>query len=196
MGLTSPPPTLSHRDMARPPHEDPDYQRQLVGNMRQSLMSVPAPIPQSPHKFLKLSPRPHSPKMPNSPRRVRGENKKCRKVYGMDQRAQWCTQCKWKKACSRFGDWTINEYAPFVIQHGAVPSPRSQSFWLRVQETLMVPCRFSQEDCTYTNLRYETDQMCIGCKSQRFVWYFCVSSCKKRITWGGRSYTYGMVCWA
>lgn len=28
------PPTLSHRDMARPPHEDPEYQRQLVGNMR------------------------------------------------------------------------------------------------------------------------------------------------------------------
>lgn len=28
------PPTLSHRDMARPPHEDPEYQRQLVGNIR------------------------------------------------------------------------------------------------------------------------------------------------------------------
>ncbi|KAL1513478.1 hypothetical protein ABEB36_002884 [Hypothenemus hampei] len=104
MGLTSPPPTLSHRDMARPPHEDPDYQRQLVGNLRQSLMSGPTPIPQSPHKLLKLSPRPHSPKTPISPRRVRGENKKCRKVYGMDHREQWCTQCKWKKACSRFGD--------------------------------------------------------------------------------------------
>lgn len=28
------PPTLSHRDMARPPHEDPEYQRKLVGDMR------------------------------------------------------------------------------------------------------------------------------------------------------------------
>ncbi|CAH1368303.1 unnamed protein product [Tenebrio molitor] len=102
--LTSPPPTLSHRDMARPPHEDPDYQRQLVGSIRQTLFSGPTPIPQSPHKLLKLSPRPHSPKMPASPRRVRGENKKCRKVYGMEHREQWCTQCKWKKACSRFGD--------------------------------------------------------------------------------------------
>lgn len=37
-------------------------------------------------------------------RRTRGENKKCRKVYGMDRRDQWCTQCRWKKACSRFGD--------------------------------------------------------------------------------------------
>lgn len=109
-GLTSPPPTLSHRDMARPPHEDPDYQRQLVGSFRQTLLSGcqvtvgATPIPQSPHKLLKLSPRPHSPKMPVSPRRVRGENKKCRKVYGMEHREQWCTQCKWKKACSRFGD--------------------------------------------------------------------------------------------
>ncbi|KAJ8920612.1 hypothetical protein NQ315_004751 [Exocentrus adspersus] len=104
LGYTSPPPTLSHRDMARPFHEDPDYQRQLVGTMRQNLLMGPISIPQSPHKILKLSPRPHSPKMPVSPRRIRGENKKCRKVYGMEHREQWCTQCKWKKACSRFGD--------------------------------------------------------------------------------------------
>lgn len=43
-----------------------------------------------------------SPQSPN--RRTRGDNKKCRKVYGMDHKDQWCTQCKWKKACSRFGD--------------------------------------------------------------------------------------------
>lgn len=104
MGLTSPPPTLSHRDMARPFHEDPDYQRLLVGNMRQSILNQQQQVPPSPHKLLKLSPRPHSPKIPVSPRRIRGENKKCRKVYGMEHREQWCTQCKWKKACSRFGD--------------------------------------------------------------------------------------------
>nr|CAI5824969.1 unnamed protein product [Callosobruchus analis] len=64
LGLTSPPPTLSHRDMARPFHEDPDYQRLLVGNMRQSLLAQAAANagigsmpPQSPHKLLKLSPR-------------------------------------------------------------------------------------------------------------------------------------------
>lgn len=37
-------------------------------------------------------------------RRSRGESRKCRKVYGMDNRHSWCTQCKWKKACSRFVD--------------------------------------------------------------------------------------------
>lgn len=36
------------------------------------------------------------------PRRARGDTKKCRKVYGMENREQWCTQCKWKKACNRF----------------------------------------------------------------------------------------------
>lgn len=30
------------------------------------------------------------------------EMKKCRKVYGMTNKRLWCTQCKWKKACSRF----------------------------------------------------------------------------------------------
>ncbi|XP_076457116.1 zinc finger protein 704-like isoform X2 [Babylonia areolata] len=37
-------------------------------------------------------------------RKPRSEVRKCRKVYGMDNRDQWCTQCKWKKACTRF--WT------------------------------------------------------------------------------------------
>ena len=41
---------------------------------------------------------------PSPTKRVRGESRKCRKVYGMDNRDNWCTQCKWKKACSRFTD--------------------------------------------------------------------------------------------
>ncbi|XP_078664487.1 zinc finger protein 704-like isoform X1 [Branchiostoma floridae x Branchiostoma belcheri] len=38
------------------------------------------------------------------PRKMRSEGKKCRKVYGMENRDLWCTQCRWKKACSRFLD--------------------------------------------------------------------------------------------
>uniref|UniRef100_A0A8C6X209 SLC2A4 regulator n=1 Tax=Naja naja TaxID=35670 RepID=A0A8C6X209_NAJNA len=34
----------------------------------------------------------------------RGEAKKCRKVYGMENRSMWCTACRWKKACQRFVD--------------------------------------------------------------------------------------------
>ncbi|XP_076873621.1 zinc finger protein 395b isoform X2 [Brachyhypopomus gauderio] len=37
-------------------------------------------------------------------RKVRGEAKKCRKVYGVERRDQWCTACRWKKACQRFPD--------------------------------------------------------------------------------------------
>uniref|UniRef100_A0A3Q4HP42 Zinc finger protein 395b n=1 Tax=Neolamprologus brichardi TaxID=32507 RepID=A0A3Q4HP42_NEOBR len=40
------------------------------------------------------------------PRKVcgRGEAKKCRKVYGVERKDQWCTACRWKKACQRFPD--------------------------------------------------------------------------------------------
>ncbi|XP_076386594.1 glucose transporter 4 enhancer factor isoform X1 [Megachile rotundata] len=171
----SSPPTMSHRDMARPPHEDPEYQKQLRleatttnnnnnNNNNNSIESMmvgirerntaftisPSPsdllavrcmglmdrkrlwrycpysppegssenssFPGTPIKHIKLSPRPFQAyqqntllpvstgKVPSSPRRIRGETKKCRKVYGMEHRDLWCTQCKWKKACSRFGD--------------------------------------------------------------------------------------------
>lgn len=35
-------------------------------------------------------------------KKSRSDVKKCRKVYGMENRDSWCTQCKWKKACTRF----------------------------------------------------------------------------------------------
>ncbi|KAL0967169.1 hypothetical protein UPYG_G00248670 [Umbra pygmaea] len=37
-------------------------------------------------------------------RKTRSEAKKCRKVYGLDHKDQWCTACRWKKACQRFPD--------------------------------------------------------------------------------------------
>ncbi|NXG02589.1 ZN395 protein, partial [Sakesphorus luctuosus] len=44
------------------------------------------------------------PRVPVGTRKVRGEAKKCRKVYGIEHREQWCTACRWKKACQRFLD--------------------------------------------------------------------------------------------
>lgn len=43
----------------------------------------------------------------NSPmhKKSRSDTKKCRKYYGMENRDLWCTQCKWKKACTRFLDY-------------------------------------------------------------------------------------------
>lgn len=143
-----------HMDMARPPHENPEYGgRPLLpapsptyatiispGTIQwkapeqvegQTMHAVPIAIPittftiatsqqvssspgssshhvtqslQSPGKYIRLSPKPYS-TSPKSPlRRPRGDAKKCRKVYGMEHRELWCTQCKWKKACTRFGE--------------------------------------------------------------------------------------------
>ncbi|XP_063003480.1 SLC2A4 regulator [Elgaria multicarinata webbii] len=44
------------------------------------------------------------PKPTTGTRKPRGEAKKCRKVYGMENRSMWCTACRWKKACQRFVD--------------------------------------------------------------------------------------------
>ncbi|ETE63916.1 Zinc finger protein, partial [Ophiophagus hannah] len=44
------------------------------------------------------------PKPATGTRKPRGEAKKCRKVYGMENRSMWCTACRWKKACQRFVD--------------------------------------------------------------------------------------------
>lgn len=43
----------------------------------------------------------------------RSDVKKCRKMYGIENRDQWCNQCRWKKACRRFPD-------PTVIKPGVV----------------------------------------------------------------------------
>lgn len=87
-------PTWSHLDMARPPTEDPEYLAKL------GRASYPIDIPQQ-RKVMRVE---KSTSLLKTNRRSRGETRKCRKVYGMDSRDSWCTQCKWKKACTRFAD--------------------------------------------------------------------------------------------
>ncbi|XP_040565257.1 zinc finger protein 395 isoform X1 [Lepeophtheirus salmonis] len=163
-----PPLLADHMDMARPPHENPEYRHSVLitssttasssNNLsplhlspHQSVAAVPITIPvattasfsfspssgvsgtgtlpapsnnhhhhnnninntstqpssSSPHqsKYIRLSPKPLTSSTPKSPiRRPRGDAKKCRKVYGMERKELWCTQCKWKKACTRFGE--------------------------------------------------------------------------------------------
>eukprot|EP00095_Tigriopus_kingsejongensis_P010462 maker-scaffold333_size203007-snap-gene-1.14 protein:Tk10462 transcript:maker-scaffold333_size203007-snap-gene-1.14-mRNA-1 annotation:"zinc finger protein 704-like" len=146
---TATPVLADHMDMARPPHENPEYNvqqqnRRIQGlvpggpplamhhsNVSQTqglpiaismpaalnLVSAPSGSPilgppthnsalvngVSNAKLPRLSPKPSG--VQKSPiRRPRGDTKKCRKVYGMDRRDMWCTQCKWKKACTRFGE--------------------------------------------------------------------------------------------
>ncbi|XP_044841133.1 SLC2A4 regulator isoform X5 [Mauremys mutica] len=59
--------------------------------------------PQIPHPTVTAAP-PSVPKPAAGTRKPRGEAKKCRKVYGMENRDMWCTACRWKKACQRFVD--------------------------------------------------------------------------------------------
>lgn len=54
-------------------------------------------------KYILISPKSDaSSSLIKSPSRRTRDGKKCRKVYGLEQRDLWCTQCKWKKACSRW----------------------------------------------------------------------------------------------
>ena len=73
-----------------PKHNKPSTQERLQMHQSQS--------PKSPN-FSPLS------KPVSAHKKTRSEVRKCRKVYGMENRDMWCTQCKWKKACSRFTDW-------------------------------------------------------------------------------------------
>ncbi|XP_030069305.1 zinc finger protein 704-like [Microcaecilia unicolor] len=62
-------------------------------------------LPQIAHSaVIKTSTMISVPKPALGTRKPRGEAKKCRKVYGMENRDMWCTACRWKKACQRFTD--------------------------------------------------------------------------------------------
>lgn len=76
------------------------------------LISPPSQRTDSSHPIASSAPSASTIKSPT--RRVR-EGKKCRKVYGLEQRDLWCTQCKWKKACARFGSNAIGTNASTSI---------------------------------------------------------------------------------
>ncbi|CAL4239689.1 unnamed protein product [Meganyctiphanes norvegica] len=101
----SPPPTLSHMDMARPPHEDPEYRRQFdnsAATLSSSWPRTSAYLSSSPRGKIRVTSSPKA--SPGRGGKRNGDSRKCRKVYGMEQRDMWCSHCKWKKACTRFGD--------------------------------------------------------------------------------------------
>jgi hypothetical protein len=102
LGASSP--LGDHLDMARPAHEAPTII--IVNNI--------SGTPNKTSKFIQIYPRPGKSQetTANNPqslvfktgsnRSVLRTEKKCRKVYGIEKRELWCTQCKWKKACARF----------------------------------------------------------------------------------------------
>lgn len=110
-----------------------------------------------------------SPLSPN--RRPRGENKKCRKQYGMEKKDLWCTQCKWKKACSRFGDWKRPKPLLFNINN----NPNSKIKIIRIQTTTngLMECMIKETQTTIWKCYLKTKQWLNG---KRF-------ECEDRITY-------------
>lgn len=102
------------QEMTTPPISMPQMKRSLSWQNSTNLSPVSAVSPPirmtKPQDRLQQhqaqSPKSHmfgqSPKSTAFHKKPRSEVRKCRKVYGMENRDMWCTQCKWKKACSRF----------------------------------------------------------------------------------------------
>jgi len=127
-GNSFPHPLGDHIGMVRPSYEAPTtiyvvntvQSQQMYSSPSSSLPLHPDLVsPTQPHsqtfqgkKLVSIVPRPEGPKpdvaeqsfalKPASTQPGLRSDKKCRKVYGLDQKDLWCTQCKWKKACGRF----------------------------------------------------------------------------------------------
>ncbi|XP_029101894.1 zinc finger protein 704-like isoform X3 [Scleropages formosus] len=134
-GLVGPPP-LPRPVLSPPPPPPPDPGRPDGGGKLMTPLSRSAPSalylihtdhayqPSPPHSQTKGCPeqRPLPPTVLSSPpraagllsRKSRGEGKKCRKVYGMENRDMWCTACRWKKACQSKGARVHGEQRPEV----------------------------------------------------------------------------------
>uniref|UniRef100_A0A8C8BFF3 Zinc finger protein 395 n=1 Tax=Otus sunia TaxID=257818 RepID=A0A8C8BFF3_9STRI len=86
-----------------PPKILPKGRAESCSEVRSRSLSFSEPQPPTPmlkSHLIVASP----PRVSIGTRKVRGEAKKCRKVYGIEHRDQWCTACRWKKACQRFLD--------------------------------------------------------------------------------------------
>lgn len=109
-----------HQEMRTAPISMPQMKRSLSWQNSANLSPTISSAVSPPIRMTKMSPQdrlqqhqaqsPKSHTFGQSPKSVllhkkqRSEVRKCRKVYGMENREMWCTQCKWKKACSRFVD--------------------------------------------------------------------------------------------
>ena len=107
----SSPPTQSHFDMVKNPWLDP------VPQTFYPALPTPKLNWDTSHGFVSQYPQPkmskaRSPLQQPYQKKIRSEGKKCRKVYGMENRHLWCTQCRWKKACVRFVDWETTQSVP------------------------------------------------------------------------------------
>jgi len=87
-----------HLDMVKSPalYFVPDSQKRWDEPGKKLVSIVPKP---EAHSRTPVKPFIFTPTPPNN---IIKSDRKCRKIYGLDGKDEWCTQCKWKKACARF----------------------------------------------------------------------------------------------
>lgn len=115
--ISVPHPLGDHIGMVRPSYEAPTtiYVVNSVNQSELMASSLPPTTTLSGKKLVSIVPKPECGENidassglifrnlpPNKSPVGMKSDKKCRKVYGIDQKDLWCTQCKWKKACGRF----------------------------------------------------------------------------------------------
>lgn len=80
------------------PQSAPNYPPSQVKNYEEiGLASSGPPLSRQPEPAVVKGPQPRTPKKP-------GDGKKCRKIFGINNREAWCNACKWKKACVKYPD--------------------------------------------------------------------------------------------
>ena len=80
------------------PQSAPNYPPSQTKNHEEiGLASSGPPLSRQPEPAVAKGPQPRTPKKP-------GDGKKCRKIFGINNREAWCNACKWKKACVKYPD--------------------------------------------------------------------------------------------
>jgi len=93
------PPATSPRLLMSPPSSTSSVATTTMWNNPKKLVSI-IPKPENTMSS-SFGSKPFIFSPPNQVGLIRSD-KKCRKLYGLEQKDMWCTQCKWKKACARF----------------------------------------------------------------------------------------------
>lgn len=76
----------------------------------------------------------------------RREFHKCRRVYGLERRQLWCTQCRWKKACSRFQrSCDLDQQQQTLVTNDTLVGGISSSSSLMMQDDLASSRRDNQQ---------------------------------------------------
>nr|CAH8832331.1 unnamed protein product [Trichobilharzia regenti] len=111
--------------------------------------------------------------------------RKCRKVYGIENRDQWCNQCKWKKACRRFPNpcltSTKHPHGSSTNRNVVLPTEKSgsrQSFDSSMSEICVTCSSIYPSDMNIPTMAAATS----SCSSSSCSWPISSSSVAKTLS--------------